>query len=100
MLTVLRCIEQHTENGLIFKNDFKIIYIAPMKALATEVARKFSSRLAGIGIAVRELTGDMQLTKAEISSTQMLVVTPEKFDVVGRKSTGDTELTQVISFLC
>lgn len=39
--------------------------------------------------------GDMQLTKAEISSTQFIVTTPEKWDVVTRKGTGDTELAQV-----
>jgi replicative superfamily II helicase len=35
-----------------------------------------------MGIIVRELTGDMQLTKAEIASTQMIVTTPEKWDVI------------------
>ena len=98
MLTILRCLLQYRDNGVLAKNDFKIIYVAPMKALATEITRKFSSRLSHLGIAVRELTGDMQLTKAEISSTQMLVVTPEKFDIVGRKSVGDVELTQVLFF--
>jgi len=34
---------------------------------------------------VRELTGDMQLTKAEMAATQILVTTPEKWDVVTRK---------------
>ena len=37
------------------------------------------------GLAVRELTGDMQLTKREMEDTQMLVTTPEKWDVVTRK---------------
>ena len=34
---------------------------------------------------MRELTGDMQLTKREMEETQMLVTTPEKWDVVTRK---------------
>ena len=37
------------------------------------------------GLTVRELTGDMQLTKKEMEETQMLVTTPEKWDVVTRK---------------
>lgn len=37
----------------------------------------------------------MQLTKAEIAATQMIVTTPEKWDVVTRKGVGDTELAQV-----
>ena len=59
-----------------------------MKALAAEMAENFGKRLAPLGMLVRELTGDMQLTKAEIMATQMLITTPEKWDVITRKSTG------------
>lgn len=59
-----------------------------MKALAAEMADNFSKRLAPLGIQVREFTGDMQLTKSEIMQTQMLITTPEKWDVITRKSTG------------
>jgi replicative superfamily II helicase len=41
----------------------------------------------------------MQLTKAEIAATQMIVTTPEKWDVVTRKSVGDTELAQKVRLL-
>jgi replicative superfamily II helicase len=100
MLSILRCIHQHTnENNQIAKSDFKIVYIAPMKALAAEVTQKFSKRLGVLNLKVKELTGDMQLTKAEIVESQMLVLTPEKFDVVGRKSIGDTELMQKVRLL-
>ncbi len=37
------------------------------------------------GLVVRELTGDMQLTKREMEETQMIVTTPEKWDVITRK---------------
>lgn len=47
-----------------------------MKALAAEVVRNFSSRLLPLGISVRELTGDMQLTKYEIQNTQVMPLTP------------------------
>ena len=49
----------------------QIIYVAPMKALAAEMVRTFGKRLAPFGITVRELTGDMQLTKTEILTTQV-----------------------------
>jgi len=42
-----------------------------MKALAAEMVQNFGKRLASLGIAVRELTGDMQLTKSEILKTQV-----------------------------
>ncbi|KAK9768510.1 putative steryl acetyl hydrolase mug81 [Basidiobolus ranarum] len=83
----------------IAKRDFKIVYVAPMKALAAEIVRKVGSRLKWLDIQVRELTGDMQLTKTEILNTQIIVTTPEKWDVVTRKSTGDVELAQKVRLL-
>ena len=79
--------------------DFKIVYVAPMKALAAEITQKLGSRLAWLGIQVREFTGDMHLTKSEIVATQIIVTTPEKWDVVTRKGTGDTELVQKVRLL-
>ena len=109
MLTILQAIsknvipnpidEPDAKDFIVMADDFKIIYVAPMKALAAEVTAKLGSRLAWLGIQVRELTGDMQLTKKEIAATQVIVTTPEKWDVVTRKSTGDTELVQKVRLL-
>ncbi|XP_025945383.1 activating signal cointegrator 1 complex subunit 3 isoform X2 [Apteryx rowi] len=99
MLTVLHEIRQHVQHGVIKKDEFKIVYVAPMKALAAEMTNYFSKRLEPLGIAVKELTGDMQLSKGEILRTQMLVTTPEKWDVVTRKSVGDVALSQLVKLL-
>uniref|UniRef100_A0AAV2MBR4 Activating signal cointegrator 1 complex subunit 3 n=1 Tax=Knipowitschia caucasica TaxID=637954 RepID=A0AAV2MBR4_KNICA len=100
MLTVLHEIRQHLQpGGVIKKDEFKIVYVAPMKALAAEMTNYFSKRLEPLGIAVKELTGDMQLSKGEILRTQMLVTTPEKWDVVTRKSVGDVALSQIVRLL-
>ena len=53
----------------------KVVYIAPMKALAQEVVEKFSSKLKALKIVVKELTGDMQLTRAEADRADILVTT-------------------------
>ncbi|KAM3462924.1 hypothetical protein NHJ6243_003726 [Beauveria neobassiana] len=109
MLTILHTIGQHvfpnpmedtaaTEFAVNLE-DFKIVYVAPMKALAAEVTGKLGKRLAWLGINCREYTGDMQLTKSEIIQTQIIVTTPEKWDVVTRKGTGDTELVQKVRLL-
>jgi len=66
-----------------------------MKALASEIVRKFTKRLQWLAIRVRELTGDMQMTKAEIAETQIIVTTPEKWDVVTRKPTGEGDIASV-----
>ncbi|KAK2808482.1 hypothetical protein FQN50_004690 [Emmonsiellopsis sp. PD_5] len=109
MLTILNVIAKNTiPNPLedhdatefaVMTDEFKIVYVAPMKALAAEVTEKLGKRLAWLGIQVRELTGDMQLSKKEIVQTQIIVTTPEKWDVVTRKGTGDTELVQKVRLL-
>ncbi|RDA90463.1 hypothetical protein CP533_3932 [Ophiocordyceps camponoti-saundersi (nom. inval.)] len=109
MLTILHTVGQHAapspvedpqaDKFTVEIDDFKIVYVAPMKALAAEITEKLGKRLAWLGIKCREYTGDMQLTKAEIVHTQIIVTTPEKWDVVTRKGTGDTELVQKVRLL-
>ena len=50
------------------------------------------------GIVVRELTGDMQLSKRELTETQMIVTTPEKWDVITRKGS-DVAVAQAVRLL-
>lgn len=101
MLTILNELRRHYDpnSGVLFDTDFKIIYVAPMKALASEMVDNFSRRLSSLGLQVKELTGDMQLTKAEIEQTHMIITTPEKWDVVTRKSMGDAKLVQSVKLL-
>ncbi|KAG1755822.1 Sec63-domain-containing protein [Suillus lakei] len=107
MLTILRVLNQHRSpispssplHASIDRNAFQIIYVAPMKALASEIVRKLGKRLKWLSIQVKELTGDMQLTKSEIAETQVIVTTPEKWDVVTRKPTGEGELASKLKLL-
>lgn len=46
----------------------------------------FTKRLEKYGIQVRELTGDINLTRSEVEDTQIIVTTPEKWDIITRKS--------------
>ncbi|MDP1588351.1 MAG: DEAD/DEAH box helicase, partial [Prosthecobacter sp.] len=89
LMAVLHEIEQHYEEGGLDANAFKIIYVAPLKALAAEMVASFSEKLSVLGVKVRELTGDMQMTRQEIRETQMIVTTPEKWDVITRKVSDD-----------
>jgi activating signal cointegrator complex subunit 3 len=79
MLTIVNEINKNFEMGVLKKDNFKIVYVAPMKALAAEMVENFSKCLEPLGIVVKELTGDMQLTKKEVLETQILVTTPEKW---------------------
>ncbi|KAG7193183.1 uncharacterized protein KQ657_000940 [Scheffersomyces spartinae] len=107
MLTILRTISEFSneiqhEEGMTLDIDyeeFKIVYVAPLKALAAEIVDKYSKKLAWLGITVKELTGDMQLSKQEIMTTQIIVTTPEKWDVVTRKLSGDNDLVAKVKLL-
>ncbi|CAG9769327.1 unnamed protein product [Ceutorhynchus assimilis] len=99
LLSIVHRIKCHMEGSNIKKNEFKIVYVCPMKALATEMVENFRKKLAPIGISVKECTGDMQLTKKEIFETQMLVTTPEKWDVITRKGAVDSEIVGLVKLL-
>jgi pre-mRNA-splicing helicase BRR2 len=101
MLAMLREIGKHRDprTGEIALDDFKIIYIAPLKALVQEQVGNFGKRLEPYGIRVAELTGDRQLTKQQIAETQIIVTTPEKYDVITRKAT-DTSYINLVRLIC
>ncbi|EAZ63248.2 RNA helicase-related protein required for pre-mRNA splicing [Scheffersomyces stipitis CBS 6054] len=89
MLSVLRTINNYrnAETGKIDLKNFKIVYIAPLKALVQEQMREFQRRLtSNFNLVVNELTGDSSLSARQIHETQVIVTTPEKWDVVTRKN--------------
>ncbi|KAL9184266.1 hypothetical protein ACHAXT_002352 [Thalassiosira profunda] len=97
--------EEEGDDGKASKHEgdfdlsaFKIVYVAPMKALVQEVVKNFSKRLGPYGITVRELSGDSSLTRQQISETQMIVTTPEKWDIVTRQGEGRayTQLVKLV----
>ncbi|KAB0798855.1 hypothetical protein PPYR_06735 [Photinus pyralis] len=99
LMTIVNQAKKFIEDNVIHLERFKIVYICPMKALAAEMTANFSKKLACLGVKVKELTGDMQLSRKEIIETQMLVTTPEKWDVISRKGTADAELTSLVKLL-
>ncbi|CAH8557491.1 unnamed protein product [Schistosoma turkestanicum] len=100
LLTIVQLLRTYLKgDNVLDLKAFKIVYLAPMKALAAEMADTFSKRLSPLGVCVRECTGDIQLSKQEILETQMLVSTPEKWDVISRKGTGDANLVKLVKLL-
>lgn len=111
LLSVLEVIARHTgtllddfdedrvKQATALLSGHKIVYIAPLKALAQEVVQKFSERLRPLGLNVRELTGDVQLSKREAEAAHVLVATPEKWDVVTRKQGTEGSLATLCRLL-
>lgn len=78
LLSILQTISTYRDDqsGEIDLTKFKIVYIAPMKALVSEVTGNLSNRLKSLGVTVRELTGDVHLSRSQIEETQVIVSTP------------------------
>ncbi|KAF8377551.1 hypothetical protein HHK36_030933 [Tetracentron sinense] len=99
MLTILQQIALHRNPDGSFNNgNYKIVYVAPMKALVAEVVGNLSNRLQHYDVKVKELSGDQSLTRQQIEETQIIVTTPEKWDIITRKS-GDRTYTQLVKLL-
>ena len=100
VLTILQQIALHRnpDDGSIDHSAYKIVYVAPMKALVAEVVGNLSNRLQDYDVKVRELSGDQSLTRQQIEETQIIVTTPEKWDIITRKS-GDRTYTQLVKLL-
>jgi len=99
LLCMMREIGKHINtDGTIRKDDFKIVYVAPMKSLVNEMATSFGDRLKSYNLKVIMLSGDSHMSREEINEAQIIVTTPEKWDIISRKSSEKT-YTQLVKLL-
>ncbi|KAH0662988.1 hypothetical protein KY284_027919 [Solanum tuberosum] len=75
-----------------------ILHQIGLNPLAAQVVGNLSRRLEHYGVTVKELSGDQSLTSQRIEETQIIVTTPEKWDIITRKS-GDRTYTQLVKLL-
>ncbi|KAI8867321.1 Sec63-domain-containing protein [Ramicandelaber brevisporus] len=100
LLAILRAVSHHISSSSsssssrstgkvdIALDAFKVVYVAPMKALVREICQTLGRRLAPLGLTVAELTGDSQLSRERLAATNVIVTTPEKWDVTTRGGVG------------
>lgn len=81
-----------------YKKNCKICYVAPMKALASEIIRKFEPVLKKLDLIVIECTGDHQISTEKILSANLIVCTPEKIDMLSRRKKNFFKNTNLIIF--
>lgn len=99
LLCMMREIGKHINaDGTINADDFKIIYVAPMRSLVQEMVGNFGKRLSSYNLTVAELTGDHQLTREQIAAAQVIVCTPEKWDIITRKG-GEKTFTALVRLI-
>ncbi len=70
-----------------FQENGKSLYIAPLKALASEKYHDFKKRYASLGLQVGLLTGDEGASKLQLNRYDILITTAEKIDAVMRSNT-------------
>ncbi|MBI5229315.1 DEAD/DEAH box helicase [Candidatus Micrarchaeota archaeon] len=75
LLALLAVIKQFERNP-----KGKIIYVVPLKALASEKFSEFSSSLEQFGIRVGISTGDLDSSSPELGGYDLIIVTSEKMD--------------------
>lgn len=75
--------------------DDKVVYVAPMKSLVQEMVESFSMYLKPFHKKVQELTGDSSASVSQLEQTDVIVSTPEKWDIITRK-VGSRTLTEKI----
>lgn len=71
-------------------NHEKVIYIAPFRALAVEIEKKLKKSLQPIDLSISEFYENYESNPEEIEiidKTDILVLTPEKFDALLRTNT-------------
>lgn len=84
-----------TTGNNLFK--FKMIYMAPIKALCSERYQDWQKKFSGYGLKCQELTGDTEIDDfQELSMSHILFTTPEKWDSMTRRWKDHKSLVQSI----
>ncbi|KAI5958246.1 HFM1 [Candida theae] len=81
-------------------DNYKVLYLAPTKALCSERKDDWSKKFAPLGITVGMLTGDTSYKEAEsVRSSKIIISTPEKWDMITRKWSDYKKLCSLIKLL-
>ncbi|XP_054272516.1 uncharacterized protein LOC128992802 [Macrosteles quadrilineatus] len=77
--------------------DFKIVYMAPVKALCSEKYQDWVDKFSRLGINCLEVTGDFDnLDFNDIKQYQLILTTPEKWDSLTRRWKDHSVIVQQI----
>ncbi|KAJ8908216.1 hypothetical protein NDN08_008307 [Rhodosorus marinus] len=79
-LAICRLIQRRL-NG---RQEFNIVYLAPVKALCAEKATEWKKKFEPFGITVEEVTGDSTGDFHTLTSVDLICTTPEKWDTLTR----------------
>lgn len=78
-----------------YKNDFKMIYISPVKALCRERFNDWNPRFSSLGVSCIEVTGDGD-DYFNLRGSNIIITTPEKWDSLTRRWRDNASLVQLV----
>ncbi|CAK1556399.1 unnamed protein product [Leptosia nina] len=76
--------------------DFKIIYMAPVKALCTERLTEWYPKFTKLGLLCIEVTGDTDVDFPDLKPYRIIITTPEKWDMLTRRWKDHSSMVEVI----
>ncbi|XP_048478525.1 probable ATP-dependent DNA helicase HFM1 [Plutella xylostella] len=79
-----------------YTDDFKIIYMAPVKAVCSERLSEWYPKFTRLGLLCIEVTGDTDVDFSKLQPYRIIITTPEKWDVLTRRWTDYRALVGVI----
>ncbi|XP_067665183.1 probable ATP-dependent DNA helicase HFM1 [Haliotis asinina] len=80
------------------KKNWKIVYVAPVKALCSERYLDWRKKFQPYGLSCFELTGDTEMDELSgLHTANLILTTPEKWDSMSRKWKDNRSLFQTIS---
>nr|XP_015210859.1 PREDICTED: probable ATP-dependent DNA helicase HFM1 isoform X2 [Lepisosteus oculatus]XP_015210860.1 PREDICTED: probable ATP-dependent DNA helicase HFM1 isoform X2 [Lepisosteus oculatus] len=81
-------------------SHIKIVYMAPIKALCSQRYENWKQKFGPLGLNCKELTGDTEIDDFfEIQDAHLIMTTPEKWDSMTRKWSGNCLVQLVRLFL-
>lgn len=76
---------------------FKVVYMAPTKALCAERKRDWKTKFSALGLQCEEMTGDSDIASLHnVQTADIIVTTPEKWDSMTRKWKDHVKLVRII----
>lgn len=94
-LSILRLLNNYKDT-----QNIKILYIAPTKALCLEREKDWISKFSSFGLSVGVLTSDTSYLETDkVKQANIIITTPEKWDLMTRKWTDYTKLFEMIKIL-
>ncbi|XP_041978892.1 probable ATP-dependent DNA helicase HFM1 [Aricia agestis] len=93
-MAIVQLLTEIEENN--YTGDYKIIYMAPVKALCSERLAEWYPKFTRLGLLCIEVTGDTDVDFPQLKPYRIIITTPEKWDMLTRRWKDHRALVEMI----